>query len=69
MGDYPSFLKELEKKNNCHIKVKGGEVGKPNVSYNLNAILTSNNFDLVLLISSSKIFLPCSIVFDNILLF
>ena len=41
-------------------------IGKPNVSYNLNAILTSNNFDLVLLISSSKIFLPCSIVFENI---
>lgn len=38
MGDYPSFLKELEKKNNCHIKVKGGEVGKPNC-FNKNLII------------------------------
>ena len=30
MSDYPTFLKEIEKKNGYRIKVKGGSVGKPN---------------------------------------
>ena len=38
MADYPTFLKEIEKKNNYKIKVKGGSVGKPNC-FNRNLII------------------------------
>lgn len=38
MADYPTFLKEIEKKNNYKIKVKGGSVGKPNC-FNKNLII------------------------------
>lgn len=36
--DYSSFLKNIEKKNGYKIKVKGGEVGKPN-AFNYSLII------------------------------
>lgn len=38
MADYPTFLKEIEKKNGYRIKVKGGSVGKPN-AFNKSLII------------------------------
>lgn len=38
MADYPTFLKEIEKRNGYRIKVKGGSVGKPN-AFNKSLII------------------------------
>lgn len=38
MADYKTFIKELEKKHGVKIKVKGGEVGKPN-EFNYSLII------------------------------
>ncbi len=38
MADYKMFIKELEKKHGVKIKVKGGEVGKPN-EFNYSLII------------------------------
>lgn len=38
MADYPTFLKNIEKKNGYRIKVKGGSVGKPN-AFNKSLII------------------------------
>ena len=38
MADYKSFIKDIEKQNGYKIKVKGGDVGKPNC-FNISLVI------------------------------